>query len=269
MLKSPNDEKLFEYYATSQLAIVTLDGKVKEIGQPGIYDTLPTFRRTAATCSFRVSINRFRIFSRLTGFPKEVEVWDMSGKMDYKVASIPLQDKLPVQGVPTGPRGYGWIPTEPATLMWAEALDGGDPRKKVTPRDRLVKIAAPFTEQPAEVIKIEQRYQGRTFGEKNGMMWFFDYNRDTQRRRIFMTDYRNPSTAKLISDLNVNDRYNDIGNPVTKMLPNGYNAVQQNGDYVFLTGAGSSPEGDRPFLRRMDLNTLQNGRDIPLGKGRV
>ena len=50
-----------------------------------------------------------------------------------------------MQGVPTGPRGYGWIPTEPATLIWAEALDGGDPRTKVTPRDKLMKLAAPFT----------------------------------------------------------------------------------------------------------------------------
>jgi dipeptidyl aminopeptidase/acylaminoacyl peptidase len=191
----------------------------------------------------------------------------MNGKLVYKVASIPLQDKLPVQGVPTGPRSYGWIATEPATLMWAEALDGGDPRTKITPRDRLVKIAAPFSEQPAEVTRIEQRYQGRAFGEKNGMMWFFDYNRDTQRRRIFMIDYRNPSAVKLISDTNVNDRYNDIGSPVTKTLPNGYSAVQQNGDYVFLTGTGSSPDGDRPFLRRMDLNTLKTDEIFRSEKG--
>jgi dipeptidyl aminopeptidase/acylaminoacyl peptidase len=30
-----------------------------------------------------------------------------------------------------------------------------------------------------------------------------------------------------------------------------------NGDDFFLTGAGSSPEGDRPFFRRMDLTTLK------------
>src|SRR5205085_1269101 len=38
LLKSPNDEKLFEYYATSQLAIVGVDGKIKEIGSPAIFD---------------------------------------------------------------------------------------------------------------------------------------------------------------------------------------------------------------------------------------
>ena len=51
-------------------------------------------------------------------------------------------------------------------------------------------------------------------------MLYFDTNRDTQRRRMFMTDYRNPTaTPKMISDLSVNDRYNDIGQPVMKRLP--------------------------------------------------
>ncbi len=116
--------------------------------------------------------------------------------MIYKVASIPLQDQLPVQGVPVGRRSVDWIPTESASLMWAEALDGGDPKNKVTPRDKLMMLAAPFNADPKEVIKTEQRYQGRQFGEKNGMMLFYDYNRDTQRRRIFMMDYRSNSDTE-------------------------------------------------------------------------
>jgi dipeptidyl aminopeptidase/acylaminoacyl peptidase len=266
LLKSPNDEKLFAYYTTSQLAIVSIDGKVKTIGAPAIYDSADVSPDGKYILTSRIE-PPFSYLYPLNRFPKEVEVWDMNGKVIYKVASIPLQDQLPVQGVPTGPRGYAWIPTEGSTLMWAEALDGGDPRKKATPRDRLVKFAAPFSGQPSEVIKIEQRYQGRAFGEKNGMMWFFDYNRDKDRRRIFMTDYRSGGSAKLISDIDVNDNYNDIGNPVTKMLPNGYSVIRQSGDYVFLTGNGSSPEGDRPFLRRMDLNTLKTDDIFRSSKG--
>ncbi|MGE3466285.1 MAG: alpha/beta hydrolase family protein, partial [Pyrinomonadaceae bacterium] len=77
------------------------------------------------------------------------------------------------------------------------------------------------------------------------------------RRRIFMADYRNPSNVKLISDINVSDRYNDIGNPVTKQLANGSSVIRQNGDEVFLTGNGASPQGDRPFFRRMNLKTMK------------
>jgi dipeptidyl aminopeptidase/acylaminoacyl peptidase len=41
------------------------------------------------------------------------------------------------------------------------------------------------------------------------------------------------------------------------MLPSGPLVVRQNGDNIFLSGAGSSPQGDRPFFRRMNLNTLK------------
>ncbi len=258
LLRSPNDEKLFEYYATSQLAIVpAIDNFApKKIGQPAIFDDA----RVSPDGKYILVSRIQRPFSYLypaSRFPKEVEVWDLNGNSVYKIASVPLQDALPVQGVPTGPRSYGWIPTENATLIWAEALDGGDPRTKVTPRDKLITLAAPFNSQPAELVKIEQRYSGRIFGERDAMMWFYDYNRDTQKRRAFMLNYKNPSAPKMIFDLNVSDRYNDIGTPVTKRLPNGESVIQQNGDSIYLSGTGASNEGDRPFLRRMNLENLQ------------
>ncbi|HSK71625.1 MAG TPA: prolyl oligopeptidase family serine peptidase [Pyrinomonadaceae bacterium] len=257
LLRSPADEKMFDYYTTSQLAIVGVDGKIKEIGQPAIFDTADVSPDGQYILTSRIQRPYSYLFP-FYRFPKEVEVWDRNGKMVRKVASIPLQDQLPVQGVQVGPRSYGWIPTENAALIWAEALDKGDPSNKVTPRDRLVKLAAPFNAQPNEIVKVEQRYSGRNFGEENGMMWFYDFNRDTRRRRIFMIDYRNPGQPKLISDLNVSDRYNDIGQPVMKTLPNGRSVVLQNDGFVFLSGAGATPQGDRPFLRRMNLNTLNS-----------
>jgi len=256
LLKSPNDENLFEYYATSQIAIVSVDGKVKTIGEPAIFDTAEVSPDGKYILTSRIK-RPFSYLFPFNRFPKDAEVWDMSGKTIYKVASSPLQDNIPVQGVPTGPRGIDWIPTEAATLVWAEALDGGNPKTKVAQRDKLVKIAAPFSASPSDLISIEHRYQGRLFGEKDGLMFFYDYNRDTQRRRIFSIDYRSPSTPKLISDLNINDRYGDIGQPVTKRLPNGYSVIQQNGDEIFLSGSGASSEGDRPFLRKMNLKDLK------------
>jgi dipeptidyl aminopeptidase/acylaminoacyl peptidase len=258
LLKSPNDEKLFEYYATSQLAMIEINGKVREIGTPAIYDNVDfspdgkyiLASRIERPFSYQFPFNRF---------PKKVEVWDANGKFVKTIVNLPLQDNLPVQAVPVGPRGYGWVPSESAMLMWAEALDGGDPRKKALHRDKLMTLAAPFSGQAAELLKIEHRFQGRLFGERDGLMFFYDFNRDTQRRRMFMTDYRNPANVKMISDLNINDRYNDIGQPITKVLPNGVSVVQQKGDDIFLSGAGASPQGDRPFFRVMNLRTLKIG----------
>lgn len=256
LLKSPNDEKLFEYYATSQFALIDVNGKVREIGSPAIYDNVdvsPDGKYILATRIQRPFSYLFPAFR----FPKKVELWDINGKLLQVFADIPLQDSIPVQGVQMGRRSYDWIPTEAATLMWAEALDGGDPSRKADYRDRLMKLAAPFTAAPTEVLKTEQRYQGRLFGERDGLMFYFDFNRDNQRRRMFMTDYREPTKSKIISDLNSRDRYNAIGSPVMKTLPDGSSVVRQSGDSIFLTGPGASPQGDRPFFRKLNLTTLQ------------
>ncbi len=265
LLKSPNDENLFEYYATSQTAIVGVDGKIKTIGEPAIFDTTDVSPDGKYILTSRIK-RPFSYLFPFNRFPKDTEVWDLSGKSVYKVSSSPLEDNLPVQGVPVGPRSIDWIPTEAATLVWAEALDGGNPKTKAALRDKLVKIAAPFSGSPSDLINIEQRYQGRMFGEKDGLMLFYDYNRDTQKRRIYSIDYRNPAAPKLISDLNVNDRYGDIGTPVTKRLPNGFSVIQQNGDWFFLSGQGASPEGDRPFLREMNLKDLKTWEVFRSGK---
>lgn len=256
LLKSPNDEKLFEYYATSQLALIEVDGRIREIGSPAIYDNADFSPDGKYILASRIE-RPFSYQFPASRFPKKVEVWDLNGKFVKTLVNLPLQDNLPAQGVPVGPRGYGWVPTEPAMLMWSEALDGGDPRKKVNPRDKVVSWNAPFDREPAELLKTEHRFQGRMFGEKDGLMFYYDYNRDTQKRRMFMTDYRNASKSTLVSDLNVNDRYNDPGNPVMRQLPNGSSVVRQNGDHIFLTGTGASPDGDRPFFRKMNLKTLQ------------
>lgn len=256
LLKTPNDERLFEYYCSSQIALIDVSGKVREIGTPALYDNFSFSPDGKYVLVSRIE----RPFSYLFAsnrFPKKVEVWDTNGKVVTTVATIPLQDSLPSGGVQTGPRGYSWIPVEPATLMWTEALDGGNPRTKVAFRDKLMKFAAPFTGSATEVLKTEHRSQGRQFGEKDGMMWFGDFNRDTSVRRAFVTDYRNPTNVRKILELNTNDRYGDIGNPVTKTLPNGVNVIRQNGDEIFLTGTGASPQGDRPFFRRMNMKTLK------------
>src|ERR1039458_10497432 len=74
-------------------------------------------------------------------FPQMVEVCDRAGERLYQLADLPLADRIPVQGVRTGPRAYQWRPDEPASLVWVEAIDGGNPKEKVPHRDRMLTLA--------------------------------------------------------------------------------------------------------------------------------
>jgi dipeptidyl aminopeptidase/acylaminoacyl peptidase len=75
-----------------------------------------------------------------------------------------------------------------------------------------------------------------------------------------MFDSNNPEVApKLVWSRNEQDRYNDPGTPVTRALA-GQRAIVQDGDSIYLTGAGASREGEFPFLDRFNLQTLKAER---------
>jgi dipeptidyl aminopeptidase/acylaminoacyl peptidase len=261
LLKNPHDEDLFDYYATAQLAFVdAAGGKVTPLGQPSVYEDV-----SPAPDGKHLLVSRIhRPYSYLhpaSAFPTEIEVWDAAGRTVYKVASVPLADNVPLQGVRTGPRSVQWRPTAPATLIWAEALDGGDPRKKVAHRDRLLTLKAPFTEQPTELFKIEHRYSGAQWGEKGGLVFVNDFDRDRRWTRTQAIDADNPQTAaRTIFSRSVNDQYGNPGTPVTRVLASGHRAVLQHGDSIYLVGTGATSEGDRPFLDRINLQTLKSER---------
>lgn len=261
LLKSPHDEDLFEYYATSQLALVdAMNGKVTPVGKPGIFQA-----KNASPDGKHLLVGIVqRPFSYLfpaSAFPRNIEVWDTKGKLVHKVASLPLADQIPIDGVSPGPRGFSWRPTEPSTLVWVQALDEGNPKKKVEFRDKVLMLRAPFTGQPVELTKTEHRYGGLLWGEREGVVFVADFERDRRWVRNFMINADKPGeTPKLVWSRSQQDRYNDAGTPVMRTLPNGFRAMMQNGEWIYLIGNGASPEGDRPFLDRFSLKTLKSER---------
>jgi dipeptidyl aminopeptidase/acylaminoacyl peptidase len=259
MLQTPHDEDLWEYYATSQLATVDLaSGKVTPIGKAGVIESAhlsPDGKNLLVTTIHRP----FSYLHQYRAFPKEVEIWDRAGKMLHKVASQPLEDRVPINGVATGPRGIQWRPSEPSTLMWVEALDGGDLKNNVPNRDRLMALKAPFTGDPVEVYKTQWRFSGLQFAAKGGMALVEDSDRKTRHVRTFQIDL-DKGGANLIWDRNSQDRYRDPGSPVLKAMANGQMALLQDGDDIYLSGLGASGKGDHPFLDRFNLATKKAER---------
>jgi dipeptidyl aminopeptidase/acylaminoacyl peptidase len=249
MLTSAHDEALFEYYTTSQLAVVTLDGTVTKVGQPAIF----TAAAPSPTTKFLLVTRLKKPFSYLhpySAFPKVTEVWDRAGKVVHTVADLPLQDKVPIEGVPTGPRGIRWSVGEGDKVFWVEALDEGDPKKKVPHRDELFLLAAPFSDKPQSAHKTEHRFSGVGFFE-NGNWLVSDFDRDRRWTRTVALDPRDPTFKPVtVFDRSSQDRYNDPGTPVTTPLPNGQRVIRLVDGFMMLSGAGATPKGDLPTLTR-------------------
>ncbi|MGZ4815519.1 MAG: alpha/beta hydrolase family protein [Terriglobales bacterium] len=263
-LGNKHDEDLFDYYAASQLALVdAASSAITPIGKPGNYESLdpaPDGHHILVTAihkpySYVVTYERF---------PNEVEVWDVSQRthiLTHTIASLPLADRVPIDGVPLGPRDFSWRATDPATLIYAEALDGGDWNVNVPARDKVMLLKGPFDSPAVEIIRTEQRYTGFAWSEQPNIALLAEYDNNRHWRKAFVLNIDDlQQKPRLLWDLSTDERYKNPGTTVKRQLPNGSWVVRQDGDSVYLAGVGSSPDGDRPFLDRLDLKTLKTER---------
>ena len=260
-LQGPEDEALFDYYATSQLATVdAASGKVAPVGGPAVYtdvDAAPDARHV------RVETLK-RPYSRATTYERfahDVSVLDLADGSVRVLASLPVADRVPVHGVPTGPRDFSWRANRPATLVWAEALDGGDWKASVPARDKLLTLSAPFTAKPAEFAKVKQRYSGLSWFADGPRALLDEYDENRHWRTTTLIDADNPQAAtRVLWDLSYDELYANPGSPLFRMLPDGAWVLREDNGALFLNGQGASPKGDRPFLDRYDLATGKTTR---------
>jgi dipeptidyl aminopeptidase/acylaminoacyl peptidase len=259
LLQSTHDEDLFAHFGTSQLAFVSVtSGRVQLVGKPAVVSACnvsPDGRHVLLT-----RINRpFSYLHPYSSFPKTVEVRDRTGAVVRTVADHPLQDRVPIEGVPTGPRQVQWMPTAGAGLYWVEALDGGDPRAKAEARDAVV--VQPALDAPAaRAVTLTHRFSA--FSKTSGMGFFpdgkrvvvKDYEREKKWARTMIADLAG-GTPKVLFERSTQDRYGDPGAMLTRPLPNGQRVLNERDGQLLLQTEGASPKGDRPALVRFDLAT--------------
>ena len=256
LLETPHDEVLFDYYFTAQLTLVDAQtGARTPIGAPAIYvDATPSpdgryllIGQVERPYSFLVPA---------TQFPRRIAVWSLDGKVVRELAHLATAENVPIRGVRPGPRNVAWRPGTDATLAWAEALDGGDPRTRAEYQDRVVTLAAPFTAEPVELARLAKRYSGIVW-DASGMALLNEYDRERRWQRTWIVQAGAP--ARTLWDRSAEDRYSNPGSPVTRAIAGG-RVLQRNGDWLYLAGAGASPQGERPFLDRLNLRTLKTER---------
>jgi len=254
MLKTKYDDDLFEYYFTSQVATYdAASGKRTTVGKPAIVESLEPSPDGQYLLVSKVK----RPFSHLfgvNGFPKDVEIWSRAGAVVKKIADVPTSEGIVINGVQIGPRQYRWRPDQPATVAWVEALDEGNPKKAAPFRDRVVTLAAPFTGQPAELAKTEWRFGNVSFTD-GGVAIVTENERVARRTRTWVVS--SAAAPRKVWDRKQQDAYTDPGTLVARR-PGG--PIVQSGDAIYLAGTGATPQGDRPFLDRLDLKTLKSER---------
>ncbi len=272
MLKSAHDEDLFQYYFTTQLALVdAATGRRTPVGKPAMFADTSVSPNGQYILVEKVK----RPFSRLLpwrDFPEDVELWNRRGEKVRAIADVPMGDVVPINGVMTGPRAYRWNPIEPATLVWVEALDKGDLKNAVPNRDRVLALKAPFTDAPSEVAKTEFRFTSVSWTD-GGSIMLSESDRRTRTTRTWVLNGAWGEPRKLW-DRRQQDRYGAPGSPVRHAGvasgrgggPGGGGAggrnsmVLQSGDYIYLAGEGASPKGEFPFLDRLNLKTFEAER---------
>lgn len=257
LLKNEHDEFLFQYYASSQLVLVnTGTGKMQTLGAPGLYTSVnwSPDENYALVTQLRKPFS-YRV--QFSNFSRKTEIWDRNGKSLRLVAEYPVTDEVPRQGVVNGPRSFEWQVMHGARLLWVEALDGGDPKRKVDFRDKVMVLDAPFSGEPRELLKTKHRFSGFEWLGTQDVVLLTEFDRDRRWATTYYLNLNNVAKKDTLFDLSVNDDYGNPGNPVYERLPNGDWVITQEGDWLYYNADGASEEGKYPRLDRINLKTRE------------
>lgn len=254
MIKSPFDEQLFAFYATTQL-IRNNNGVETKIGAPAIYTSV-TVSPDKKYLLTRTVHTPYSYLVPYNGFPTTVALTDINGTLVKTLAEIPSSETAPSgnDNVANVNRGYDWRDDEPATIIWTRPLDSGLIKTATEFHDAVFALAAPFNGTPVELFKTRMRYRGVVWGDATHAL----INEGLTGKQTAQINRYNPSTGeveKLITR-NSTDAYSNPGFPVT--APNKYGKdvlVLTGNSILFNNTSGSSPKGDLPFLMSYDLST--------------
>ena len=255
LIKSPYDEELFAFYASTQL-VKNSNGTETKIGQPAIYGSISVspdkkyllIRKIKKPFSYTVPAN---------GFPAEMLITDINGKLVKQLADLPSSETAPGgnDNVQLAPRAFDWRDDEAATVVWCMPLDSGLIKKQVEYRDAVYALSAPFTGEAIQLFKTKMRYRGTTWGNADLAI----VSEGLTGKQTTQIDRFNSVTGDLekLITRNTTNAYANPGQPLT--APNQYGknvllTIDNGNKIIFNNTTGSSPKGDLPFLMSFDVH---------------
>jgi dipeptidyl aminopeptidase/acylaminoacyl peptidase len=306
LLKNEHDKEKFLYYLTSQVVQVPLKNPEgddqKDVrcvqtlphcgGEGHIFQSLKS-----SPCG------RFLLVEVVTElsysvpwrkFGKEVQLWDLryldggntsagTNSNNIIVATIPVDDEVPLSydACSRHPREFTFHPCHPHTLLYVQALDGGDPQNEpsidgerdvlytrtiildrkddAAKQDSMTTTPRSCLGEPTKLVGLEWRYSDMYMNEDGSLILISEYRWKDRMERMWKVQRED---EEVISKTKVwerqwQDRYSSPGTPLTRRGKNGQVFLRQTAHgEIFFKGAGASRLGDRPFL---DTRNLESG----------
>ena len=261
LLQNKNDEHNFEQLALSELHQVTLNGSSELWLGSAMYSSI-SFSPNGDYVMVSVVEKPFSYLVPYYRFPSTTTVYTRGAEKVETVLEVPLIEDLPqgFMAVRKGRRDLEWRSDQPATLVFSEALDEGDPKNEVEYRDEVKQLDAPFNGTPVTLLKTINRFAGIQWGNEEVAVamdqWWNSRNTKTY---LF-----NPSDASIepevLYDRNYQDRYSDPGRFVTQRNAYGSRVLSIQKKNLFLLGSGYSEKGQFPFLDQLSLKSKETKR---------
>ncbi|WP_417882257.1 prolyl oligopeptidase family serine peptidase [Xanthomarina gelatinilytica] len=261
LLKNKNDEYNFELLTQAELHKINMDGSSSLWKKSDMYRDVsfsPDGNYVMVT-----TINRpFSYLVPYYRFPSTTTIYKANGDFVNTFLEVPLIEDLPkgFMAERTGKRDVNWRNDKPATLVWTEALDGGDPENEVPFRDEVFMQDAPFTGKITSLLKTKDRFRYIQWGNDNTAL-AHDYWWNTRNTRTYLFNpSNNKQEPKIVFDRNYQDVYNNPGNFVSTKNEFDEYVLELDNNNAYLIGDGYSDAGKFPFIDEINLETLQTNR---------
>ncbi len=261
LLKNSSDEHNFEQLATSTIYKIYLNGGSEKWLDDAMYRaiSLSPDGNYVMVSQIKKPFSYLVTYSR---FPFQTDVFNIKGELVTNLLDTPLIEELPKgrMSTRTGKRSYSWRADAPATLVYVQALDGGDPAIKTKFRDEVFQIKAPFRGEGTSLVKTRNRYSGIDWGTQSTAV-VYDYWWDTRNRKAYVFNPSDSSEeARVLYDRNYQDIYSDPGSFLKKKNNFNKSVLMIYKGSAYLRGAGFTEEGQFPFIDKLNVSSLKKTR---------
>ncbi|MCD4793067.1 MAG: prolyl oligopeptidase family serine peptidase [Bacteroidales bacterium] len=256
LLKNKNDEFNFEQLTLSELYKVDMNGAFVKWAPPKMYTDID-FSPDGNYVLINNIVSPFSYIVPYNKFPYKTILYRKTGEPVRAVNQVPLTEGLPkgFMAVRTGKRKMHWREDKPSSIVWAKALDNGNPEKETKFRDEIFQLDQPFDVEAHSLIKLKNRYLKIIWGNDE-IAIAYDYWSNNRNTKTYIFNPSDPNQeTKIFSDRNYQDKYSDPGLFATYRNQYGKYILSFDKNNLFLIGEGHTKEGQFPFVDKYNIKS--------------